>query len=132
MRLSEFEKESIKKAIKKYHGRVKEYNKENTVNESLSIKLTDRQGRSYPAFLSHYPMLTWDRSHYDSILLFGHHHAHTHKADEIRKYELSGKMLNVNCEFFNYNPINELGVINIMKTRPHNWDYIEKNLDKKL
>lgn len=116
-----------KKMIKQYHGRIKEFNKANTIDNTLIIKLTDEEGKHYPTFLSHYPMFTWDRSHYDSFLLFGHHHNNTHGNYMVASYEKAGKRLNVNCEFFEYKPVNELEVINIMKSRPHNWDFIDKS-----
>lgn len=111
---------------KQFQGKIKQYCQLNTMHETLEVKLTDKEGKHYPAFLCHYPMLTWNKSHYNSFLLFGHHHKYTHKADEIRKFELGGKKLNVCCEFHDYKPLSELDVIDIMGTRPNNWDYIKK------
>lgn len=113
--------------VKQFQGRIKQYNQLNSMHDIFEVKLTDEEGKHYPTFLSHYPMLTWNKSHYNSFLLFGHHHQKTHKADEIRKYELQGKRLNVCCEFYDYKPVNELEVIEIMSKRPNNWDYIERS-----
>lgn len=111
---------------KQYAGRIKEYSKHNSMHNMLEVKLTDKEGNHYPTVLCHFPLFTWNKSHYNSFLLFGHHHATTHGAREVREFELSGKKLNVNCEFFNYYPVNELEIIEIMKTRPNNWDFIDK------
>lgn len=111
---------------KQFRNTIKVYNKMNTMSEMMNIKLTDKDGKHYPTVLCHYPMLTWDKSHYNSFLLFGHHHLTTHKADEIKKFEESGKKLNVCCEFHDYKPLNEIQVIDIMNTRPDNWDIIKK------
>lgn len=75
--------------------------------------------------LCHYPMVTWDKSHYNSWLLYGHHHIISHGHETISN--LDGKRLNVNCEFFNYTPINENQVIDIMNTKSDNWDLIKKD-----
>lgn len=112
---------------KQFRNAIKTYNKMNTMSEMMEIKLTDEKGNHYPTVLCHYPMLTWNKSHYNSFFLFGHHHKTTHKADEIKKFEENGKRLNVCCEFHDYKPLSELDVIQIMKTRPDNWDIIRKN-----
>jgi calcineurin-like phosphoesterase family protein len=57
--------------------------------------------------LCHYPMVTWNRSHYNAWLLFGHHHAKSHGMETIEKYGKNGKVLNVNVEFHNYYPWSE-------------------------
>lgn len=114
-----------KRFEKQYRGRIKEFNSSNTMHDILEVKLTDRAVKHYPTTLCHYPMMTWNKSHYNAFLLFGHHHVNTHKADEIKKLEKSGKMLNVNCEFHNYKPWHELEIIEEMSTRPDNWDIIK-------
>jgi len=88
------------------------------------VKLTDKDGTNYQAVLSHTPYFTWDKSHANSFNLYGHHHTHTNGVDIMDKFEKSGKRLNVNCEFNNYKPYSEIDVINIMKTRPDNWDFV--------
>jgi calcineurin-like phosphoesterase family protein len=75
--------------------------------------------------MAHYPMITWDRSHYNSWQLFGHHHAASWKHDEI-PWRANGKQLNVNCEFFGYEAVNEIYLAEIMATKPNNWDLIPK------
>ena len=74
--------------------------------------------------LCHYPMLTWNKSHYNSWMLFGHHHNKSHGTHEIEQRTM-GKMLNVNCEFNDYKPYSEMDLARIMAEKPNNWDYIE-------
>lgn len=76
-----------------------------------------------PAFLCHYPMLMWSKSHYNSYMLHGHAHKHKAGTEELREMNI-GKILNVNCEFSNFTPWCEDEVANYMKNCPNNWDYI--------
>lgn len=75
--------------------------------------------------LCHYPMLTWNKSHYNSWMLFGHHHKNSHGSGVIDTLT-RGKMLNVNVEFHYFMPWSEKEVEEYMSKRPNNWDYIEK------
>jgi calcineurin-like phosphoesterase family protein len=80
-----------------------------------------------PITLCHYPMYTWNKSHYGAWHFFGHHHSNTHGHKEIKVFEESGKRLNVCCEFHNYRPISFEQIRDIMNTRPDNWDIIKSN-----
>ncbi len=75
--------------------------------------------------LCHYPMLTYNCSHYNAWLLYGHHHAGSQGTAEVARI-LNGKQLNVNCEMHNYMPWSEIEVEAYMDTRPDNWDRIIK------
>lgn len=75
--------------------------------------------------MAHYPMITWNKSHYGAWQLFGHHHAASHGHEEI-PVRAGGKQLNVNCEFHNYLPVTENNLIEIMKKLPENWDLIKR------
>ena len=82
-----------------------------------------------PITLCHYPMLTWNRSHYGAWNLHGHIHIDdsTSKKLPIKMplYPL-GKQLNVNVEYHSYKPISFEEVDLIMKGYEENWDYIKK------
>lgn len=116
-----------KRYEKKFLPIIKQQNKLNAMYDMYETKLTDKDNKHYPTILCHYPMLTWNRSHYNSFQLYGHHHANTWKNEEMDKFEKTGKKLNVCCEFHSYKPISELEVISMMKTRPDNWDLIKRN-----
>lgn len=73
--------------------------------------------------LCHYPMTTWNKSHFNSWMLHGHHHIS--KDNKIDNY-LQGKMLNVNVEFHDYKPLSEFDIIDIMKDKEDNFDLIKK------
>jgi calcineurin-like phosphoesterase family protein len=79
--------------------------------------------------LCHYPMVTWNKSHYGSFMLYGHHHANSHGTDQLAT-RAPGKMLNVNVEFHDYKPWSEKEIIDYMATRPNNWDLIDKTTDR--
>jgi len=74
--------------------------------------------------LCHYPMLTWHKSHYNSWMLFGHHHMNSHGTKDLET-KATGKMLNVNVEFNNFMPYSENEVAKIMEKKPDNWDFIK-------
>ncbi len=111
---------------KKYLPIIKQYNKLNAMYSMFETKLTDEDGKHYSVVLNHFPMYTWNRSHYNSFQLYGHHHKSTWRHDEIAEFEKKGKRLNVCCEFHDYKPVSEIEVINIMKGRPNNWDFIDR------
>lgn len=78
-----------------------------------------------PITLCHYPMLTWNKSHYNAFMLFGHHHENSHGTDQLDKLAC-GKMLNVNVEFHDYKPWSEKEILEYMNKRADNWDLIKK------
>jgi calcineurin-like phosphoesterase family protein len=69
-------------------------------------------------FLCHYPLKVWDKSHYNSINLYGHIHAMTPQIKQ------EGRQLNVNCEFWDYKPLSSEFIIEYLKGID-NWDYLE-------
>ena len=80
--------------------------------------------------LCHYPMLVWNRSHYNSWLL----HGHIHKDDPTYlklmsvyySQLLQGKRLNVNIDFNNLCPFSFDEVKAIMDEKEDNFDLIVK------
>lgn len=72
--------------------------------------------------LCHFPMITWECSHYNSWHIHGHHHS---------GFTGSGKMLNVSVESLTGItgfgvPISFDQVVEYMNNRPDNWDFIRK------
>lgn len=94
-------------------------NHENEIEDITPMKEVKFCGQS--AVLCHYPMMTWNKSHYNSFMLFGHHHVNGHAEPTIQ-----GKMFNVNCEFNNFKPYSENDIVEIMSHKPDNFDYIKK------
>ncbi|MDA3856413.1 MAG: metallophosphoesterase family protein [Candidatus Woesearchaeota archaeon] len=92
----------------------------NKLKKMIEIKINN-----HPVTLCHYPMVSWNKSHYNAWLLYGHHHSHSHGSSLIQD-KTQGKMLNVNCEFHDYTPWSEKEIIEYMETRPNNWDYIDR------
>lgn len=73
--------------------------------------------------LCHYPMQTWNRSHYNSWQLFGHHHIGGHFEPGSERL---GKQLNVNLEYHDFKPWTEDEVVEYMEGRPDNFDLIQR------
>jgi calcineurin-like phosphoesterase family protein len=104
---------------------LKEYKKWEFYCTSIS-ELKHIKVKGITIALCHYPMVTWNKSHFNSYMLFGHHHAKGHGIQNLQQHT-EGKMLNVNCEFNDYKPYSENDIIRIMENKPNNWDLIEKD-----
>jgi len=85
----------------------------NSVNTLLDIQIDDQ-----PITLCHYPMRTWHKSHFDSIQLFGHVHG---------RLQPKGKQWDVGVDNNRFLPVSYETIKHIMKTQPHNENYIDKN-----
>jgi calcineurin-like phosphoesterase family protein len=68
----------------------------------------------------HYPMVSWNKSHYGTFQVHGHHH------NQIIAERFPGKRVNVAVENTNYMPIELEEVLAIVKTLPDNWDMVRK------
>lgn len=88
-----------------------------SVNHMKNIKINDQK-----ITLSHYPMISWNCSHWGAWQLYGHHHRQEHAGD----IPELGKQLNVNCEFHNFKPWNFEEIKEIMKNKKDNWNLIKK------
>lgn len=66
----------------------------------------------------HFAMHSWNCSHWDSFLFYGHHHSKT---------DFGGKTLNCTVDALDFSPISWDEAIEYMKNRPHNWDFIKQN-----
>lgn len=82
----------------------------------------DTEIHRIPITMCHYPMLTWNKSHYGSILLYGHHHGNK----EIQN-KFPGKRTDVGVDAWNYTPISFDEVMDAMNKLPTNWDYLRHN-----
>ncbi len=80
--------------------------------------------KNHYTVMCHYPLLTWNRSHRNAFMLYGHHHHLSHGTLDLQNNLARGKMLNINLEFHNYKPWTEKEICDYMKDRPNNWDYI--------
>lgn len=78
--------------------------------------------------LFHYPLHVWESSHYGAWSLHGHiHHGdHTWQCIERGDIKIEGKILNVNCELYNYTPLSFEEVKELMATKSENRDIISK------
>lgn len=87
------------------------------------VKIDEEKQR---VVMCHYPMLTWNQSHRNAWLLFGHHHINGHGAEILEKLMI-GKMFNVNIECNDYQMYDENDIIKIMSKKKDNWDLIKYN-----
>lgn len=93
----------------------------NSISDIKEVKLESTGDK---VILCHYPMISWNRSHWNSFHLYGHHHSNS---DDRSLFTLPGKRVNVNCEFWNYKPLSEQQIVDFMKTKEANWDLIKKD-----
>lgn len=97
-----------KRYLNKYEQRV-EWIKD---VEYLEYKHEDK---TYNFVLFHYPIYSWNGIWRGHIHLHGHTHKNTN--DIYFKPPISERILNVNCEFFDYKPLSIVKIIDIMKDR---------------
>lgn len=83
--------------------------------------LTHNSLFEHDIFLSHFPQLIYDKSHYGAFQLHGHGHVDTSDRP-ILDNMIFGKRLNVNIEFNNFKLWSRDEVEEFMKTRPENID----------
>lgn len=67
--------------------------------------------------LCHFPMLTWNKSHWNAWHLYGHHHA------PLPEHLDSGKRMNVNYDVI-HKPVSFEEVKELMSNKEDNWDLI--------
>lgn len=80
-----------------------------------------------PITLCHYPMVVWNKSHYNAWQLHGHIHykdSTWFKLFERDIYE--GKQINVNCELHNFMPLSFEELFELMKNKNDNFDLIRR------
>ena len=65
----------------------------------------------------HYPMISWNCSHWGSWLFHGHHHSKT---------TFPGKIINVSVDALDYFPISWDEAKTEMQKREENWDLIKR------
>ena len=95
--------------------------KQHYAHFELITPMMDTKIQGNHVVLCHYPMTTWNRSHHGSWQLFGHHHKGGHVEPNV-----IGKQLNVNVEYHDYKPWTEEEIVEYMKSRPDNFDYIQR------
>jgi calcineurin-like phosphoesterase family protein len=90
--------------------------------------ILDIEIEGQPISICHYPMISWNRSHFGAWQLFGHHHKQKSGGNPGRLDTLIvGKQLNINLEFHDYKPWSFLEIVEYMKTKSDNWDLIVKD-----
>lgn len=91
----------------------------------LDVEVMHKEEK-YVMTLCHYPMITWNRSHFGAWQLYGHHH--TDYSGEFKylreNAKCMGKQVNVSCDLWNYYPVSIDQVIDSMENLPNNWDLI--------
>ena len=75
-----------------------------------------------PITLCHYPMISWNRSHYGAWQLYGHHHRDT--TDPLDSL-FGGKKFNVAYDANDFQVVPYSKVKHYMNEAPDNWDTIE-------
>ncbi len=92
--------------------------KEIHINEDGTLGSTKaRDGMNIT--LCHYPMHSWNHSHYGSWMIHGHHHADT-------RNQFPGKILNVSVDNWHFQPVSLTEVKHYMVEREVNWDDLSR------
>lgn len=69
--------------------------------------------------LCHYPMYSFNCSHWNAWQIYGHHHTDV-------SHIVTGKRMNVCVDLHNFSPVSWEQVKEYMKNRPDNWDLIKR------
>ena len=97
-----------------------EYSSESGRNGRSILKcdplITIASGLPKPIVLCHYPMYSWDKSHYNSWHLYGHHHRPVQG--------MGGKSLNVCVDLHDFYPIHLEQVKDHMSRQENNWGFV--------
>jgi len=70
--------------------------------------------------MCHFPMISWNCSHFGAWMLHGHHH------NSIIQDKFKGKIMNVSIDTNNFTPVSVNEIREFMEHRSDNWDYISK------
>lgn len=92
------------------------YNKLKIVDRILTLEIN-----KYPIVLSHWAFRVWWKSHYNSIMLYGHSHG---------KLEPIGKSHDVGVDNNNFYPWSIDEIFELMKNKPNNINYLGDNYEK--
>jgi calcineurin-like phosphoesterase family protein len=112
----------FKSKIKKLEEKIQNLH----VYDLLDIKINDQN-----IALCHYPMLTWDKSHYNSYQLFGHHHLdYAGKVSNKVSKRLVGKQFNVSLDLNYFRMLSFWEINSVVKDMPNNWDYFPKEVQR--
>lgn len=92
------------------------------VHQTMYVK--SQRGFGYNSlFLSHYPHIIYNKSHFGTYQLHGHGHVDTTDRPMLDAL-VFGKRLNVCCEFHNFRLLSRQDIEDIMATLPQNMDNI--------
>ena len=89
-----------------------------TISDILS---TDIEGQSVT--MMHYPMLTFNKSHFGAWMLYGHHHNGNYHKDI--PPEVMGKKMNVGVDVNDFKPVSWTQVKAFMAKQPDNFDLLK-------
>lgn len=71
---------------------------------------------------SHYPMLTFNKSHFGAYNIYGHHHGNS-----LIREKFPGKRIDAGVESWNYSPVHIDTLLEKLRQLPDNWDMLREN-----
>lgn len=92
------------------------------IHQTMTLERQKPEGCRNVLFLSHYPQIIYNKSHYGAFQLHGHGHESTSDRPLLDNLVL-GKRLNVNCELHDYKLWSREEIDEYMKNMPDNIDY---------
>ena len=91
------------------------------IHQTMTLHSQPKNGYN-AIFLSHYPQIIYDKSHYGAYQLHGHGHKDTSDRPMLDALQM-GKRLNVNCELNDYKLWSRDDIEKVMATKPNNIDH---------
>jgi calcineurin-like phosphoesterase family protein len=79
----------------------------NTISDLVDLSITDNKGKKYSFVLCHYPIYSWNKARYGSIMICGHCH---HSLDESEFFK-SHKIFDVGCNGIDYRPMSYTDIL---------------------
>jgi len=92
----------------------------NQINQIWEKNITFNK-KKYYIVVCHYAMRVWARSHYNSFQLYGHSHGNL---------EPIGKQWDIGVDNNNFFPLSLEEIIEIMKNRPNNFNFIKESYER--
>ena len=91
------------------------------LKDKKHIQIWEKKIDNNYVVVCHYAMLVWPRSHYNSILLFGHSHGGLNN-------KVQGKCYDIGVDNNNFYPVSENQIFEIMKNKPDNFNFIKRGI----
>jgi len=87
---------------------IKSYNRFETINDMVDLTINDKSGKTH-FVMCHYPIYSWNRAHYGSIMI----HGHCHMSLSNGEFHNNKRIFDVGCNGWDYTPVSYLDIVNL-------------------